>query len=687
MAYDASTIRNVAFIGHGNSGKTTLAEALLFHTGAISRQGKINDGSTQGDYDPEEIKKGITMNSSVLPLTLKKEKINIIDTPGFSDFQGEVYRSIKVVESVVTLVDAQAGVEVDTEQFWKICQGFNKPALFFVNKMDKENVNFSNACDSISSNLSGSAVPVQIPIGSQADFKGIIDLITGKAHYYTRGGDGKPEIRDIPADMKADAESAREQLFEAVAGCDETLMEKFFEEGTLTDQELAEGLRAGIRNGLIHPICCGSGELNMGTDLLVSYMAELLPSPLDFPEVNDFTSTDDASKAAVFIWKTVTEQHIGEVIYARIFSGKLTSGESLENSRTRNSEKIGQILFVRGKDRKEVSEVCNGDIVGLVKLKDCTTNDTLSNCGYTVKPIEFPSPLIFVAVKPKSKADQEKVSLGMRKIASDDPTFHITVDPEMAQTILSGMGEAHINTQVARLKSRVAVDVEIVKPRVPYRETLKKSIDTEYKHKKQSGGRGQYGHVCIEFKPFTPEEEGKNFDFVNNIVGGSIPGKFIPAVEKGLIETMARGVIAHYPIINVTARLHFGSYHDVDSSEMAFKIAASQALKQAMEKAGYNFLEPIYDVSIRVPEENQGDVMGDLNNRRGRIMGMEAEGKFQILKAQIPLSELYKYINDLRSMTRGRGTYEMKFSHYEEVPQNLHQTIIDDARANAEDEE
>lgn len=688
MAYDASTIRNVAFIGHGNSGKTTLAEALLFHTGAITRQGKVNDGSTMGDYDPEEIKKGITMNSSILPLTLKKEKINILDTPGFSDFQGEVYRALKVVESIVTLVDAQAGVEVDTELFWKIGQSFNRPAFFFINKMDKENVNFAASCDSITSVLSGSAVPIQLPIGSQADFKGIVDLLSGKAHYYTRGGDGKPEIKDIPADMSSEAESAREQLMEAVAGCDESLMEKFFEEGVLTDEELLNGLRAGIRDGLIQPILCGSGELNMGTDLFTQAMVDLLPSPADVANVDgEFESVADKSKTSVFIWKTVTEQHIGEVIYARVFSGQLNTGDTLENLRTRNTEKIGQMLFVRGKERKEVPEICNGDIVGLVKIKDVTTNDTFTNCGYQVKPIEFPGSLIFVAVKPKSKSEQEKVSLGLRKLAADDPTFHLTVDPEMAQTIISGMGEAHLNTQIARLKARMAVDVDIVKPKVPYRETIRKAIDTEYKHKKQSGGRGQYGHVCVEFKPFTPEDETKSFEFVNNIVGGVIPGKFIPAVEKGLVETMARGVIAGYPVINISARLHFGSYHDVDSSEMAFKIAASQALKQGMEKAGYTFMEPIYDVSIRVPEENQGDVMGDLNNRRGRIMGMEAEGKYQILKAQVPLAELYKYINDLRSMTRGRGTYDMKFSHYEEVPQNLHQSIIDEAKAMADEEE
>lgn len=688
MSYDMTNFRNVALIGHGNTGKTTLTEAMLYHIGAITRQGKISDGSTVGDYDPEEIRKGITMNTSIIPLSLKKVKINILDTPGFADFLGEVYRALKVVESTICLVDAQAGVEVDTELFWDIAKKFELPAAFFINKLDKENIAFENAVESIKNTLTPNAVPIHLPIGRSETFEGIVDLLSGKAHFYKKGGNGTSEIKDVPDDMKDEVEEAKSKLMEAAAECDETLLDKYFEKGTLTEEDVIKGIRKGIKEGMIFPIFCGSGECNIGTDLLISAMENYLPSPADSLKIKTEGGTipSDSKETNLFVWKTFTEQHIGELVFIRCYTGKVNTGDNLNNSRTSSSEKIGQFFGLMGKEKKELPELIAGDIAALVKLKDTTTNDTLSSGSTIISPIEFPRSLIYTAVKPKTKADQEKVSLALRKLSKDDPTFSLQVDPELAQTIIHGMGEAHLNTMVARLKNRFGVEVEVRKPKVPYRETIKRAANTEYKHKKQTGGRGQYGHVCIEFKPFHPEGDEK-FEFIDAIVGGVIPNKFIPAVEKGLVETMERGAVAGYPLINVTARLYFGSYHDVDSSEMAFKIAASQALKQALDKGNYTFLEPIYNVTIKVPDENQGDVMGDLNNRRGRIMGMEAQGRQQILKAQIPLAQMYKYINDLRSMTRGRGIFEMTFSHYEEVPHNLHQGIIDEAKAMAEDDE
>lgn len=687
MAYDAGSIRNIAFLGHGNCGKTTLAEAMLYNTGAAARQGRINDGTTLGDYDHDEIKKGITISTSVLPITLKNAKINILDTPGFPDFQGEIYRSLKVVESVAVLVDALSGVEVDTEFFWGIAKEKNLPAVFFINKLDKENVNFDNAVASIKE-LAKDAVAFHIPIGSAENFEGFVDIIKGKAYYYKKGEQGKAEIKDIPADMTDAVQAAKEAIMEKVAESDEALLDIFFDAGELTAEQLTKGIKTGIKQGLIYPIFCGSAELNMGSDRLIEAIVEYLPSPADIAEIEaeGKTFSPKDSETRVFIWKTSTEQHVGEVTFARVFSGEVKSGTSLINSRTENQEKIGQFAMVRGKERCDLDSIVAGDIAVLLKLKDTTTNDTLSTDGITIKHIEFPASLIQVAVRPKSKADQEKVSSALRKLAKDDPTFSLTVDAEMSQSIISGMGEAHLNTMVNRLKNRFSVEVELTKPRIPYREALKKTVDTSYRHKKQSGGRGQFGEVYIEFKPIRGETE-NSFEFVNDIFGGSIPSKYVPAVEKGLRETMDRGVIAGYPIINITARLYDGKYHDVDSSEMAFKIAASQALKQGLEKGGYTFLEPIYNIEIKVPEENQGDVMGDLNTRRGKIMGMEASGRFQVLKAQVPLSEMYKYINDLKSMTRGRGTFQMTFAHYEEVPSNLHQPIIDESKKIAEEEE
>jgi elongation factor G len=686
MAYDAGNIKNIAFLGHGNSGKTTLAEAMLYNTGAITRQGTINDGTTTGDYDPDEIKKGITMSTSLLPVITKKNKINILDTPGFPDYQGEIYRSLKVVESVAVLIDAQAGVEVDTEFFWEIANSKNLPAIFFINKLDKENVNFENAVSSIKK-LTEDAVAFHIPIGVSNTFEGFADIIKGKAYYYKKNDKGKAEIKDIPADLADAVQEAKEAIMEKVAESDESLLDTFFEEGTLTDEQLSTGIKSAIQKGLLFPVLCGSAELNIGTDRFIEAITEYLPSPADIKSIEaiEKTISPEDSETRAFIWKTSTEQHVGEVTFARIYSGNLKSGDSLKNSRTQNSEKIGQIALMRGKERTELDSIVAGDIAALLKLKDSTTNDTLSSDGISIKPIEFPLPLIQVAVKPKSKADQEKVSAALRKLSKDDPTFNLTIDAEMAQSIISGMGEAHLNTMVSRLKNRFSVDVETVKPRIPYREALKKGADTNYRHKKQSGGRGQFGEVFIEFKPLKESEE--SFEFINAIFGGSIPSKYVPAVEKGLRETMERGVIAGYPIINISARLYDGKYHDVDSSEMAFKIAASQAFKQGMEKGGYTFLEPIYNIEIKVPEENQGDVMGDLNTRRGKIMGMEASGKYQILKAQVPYAEMYKYINDLKSMTRGRGTFQMTFSHYEEVPQNLHQAIIEESKKISEDDE
>ncbi len=688
--YTTDKIHNICLAGQRGCGKTSLADTVAFNTKINNRIGRVDEGSSILDYNPDEISRKTTIASKLLACEWNKSKINILDCPGHTDFIGELQSCLKVTEAVGVLVSANSGVEIGTQIHWKEIEKSGRPRFFFVNKMEAENVKWQTCLNSIKDVFGKQAVAVQIPMGEAQGFKGIVDLLKMKAYTFDTSGN-RTEV-DIPADLKDQAESERESLVEVAAESDDELLEKYFENGTLDNAEMLKGLKAGIATGKVYPILVGSAYNNIGVQLLLDFVTEYLPSPDSLQKTQAVkTGTEEAidlavdssSKPVAFIFKTVSEGHLGEMVFAKCFSGSVKVGSELKNQQTGSSERINQISVFQGKNRVEVQSIAAGDIGTFVKLKDTHTGNTLAGGGtsVTVPPVAFTNPVMDVAIKAKSKGDEEKISNGLAKLREEDPTFRLISDPALKQQVLYGQGPTHIDVLVERLKTRFGVEVELAKPRVPYRETVKGKTEKQYKHKKQSGGRGQYGDVYIRIEP---NSRGGGFEFIDSIKGGVIPNKYIPAVEKGVVESMQNGGLAGSQVVDVKVTLYFGSYHDVDSSDMAFKIAGLMAFKEGFMEAKPVLLEPIYNVEVTVPDDFTGDVMGDISSRRGKIAGMDPDGKNQIVRATVPQAELYQYAVDLRSMTQGQGVYTLSFSHYEEVPYEVAQKVIEDARRDKE---
>ncbi len=692
--YSIEDIRNIALIGHGDSGKTTLAEASLFSAKESNRFGSVDEGTTISDYNQDEIDRKISISASLMHCNWNNQKINMVDTPGYMDFTGEVLSALHAVESAVVVIHAVSGIEVGTEIVWDYCEKKKLPRIVVINKLDKEHADFQNILDTVQSELSKNAVPMQFPVNQGLAFKSIIDLLTMKMYTYSSDKSCKFTKEDIPADHQAKADEMRNFLKENVAESDDDLLEKYLEEGDISEEEFRNGLKKAMTNGSITPVLCTNAEQGMGVSLFMDFISEYASSPLDMgtrsakkgaKEEDAEIEYNPGGPAAFQVFKTISEQHVGELSFFKVVSGVAKSGMELQNINRNTTERMGTVYSMNGNIRKEVAHISAGDIGAVVKLKSTNTSDTLCEKSKPIKfgDIEFPSPVIRTAISPKSKGDEEKLSSGLTNLHGEDPSFIVEFDPELQQTILSGLGEMHLDIIVKRLKQKMGVDVDLSQPKIPYREAIRGSAKAQGKYKKQSGGRGQYGDSFIEISP-TPRGEG--FNFINNIVGGSIPGKYIPAVEKGIVEQMHKGALAGYPVVDVAVSLFDGSFHTVDSSDMAFKISGSMAFKKAFLEAKPRLLEPIYQIEVRVPEEFMGDVMGDLSGRRGKIQGMEAEGRFQVIKALVPLAELYKYSTTLRSLTGGRGIHKRKFESYEEVPNEIAEKIIEDAKKEKENE-
>lgn len=691
--YTSENIRNVALISHGGAGKTSLTEALLYASGAVNRLGKIEAGNTTTDYDPDEIKKQVTINVGLAPAEWAGAKINLLDTPGYFDFIGDLLGALRVADSVITVVCAVSGVEVGTEKVWSYADEFNLPRCVVINKLDRENANYEKTLGQLRDHFGLNVAPLQMPIGKEADFKGVVDLVRQKALIFSDDG-MKVSEEEIPADLKEQAEALREQLIESTAEADDALLEKYFENGTLTDEELNQGLRQGVLKGEIIPVLCAAATKNFGSQPLLDLVKNYLPSPLDREEIKALKpgseeevvrklSSDEPVSA--FVFKTLADPYVGRINYFRVYSGSIKPDSQIYNASKDSNERLGQVFSMRGKNQIVMDEVVTGDIACVAKLQDTATGDTLCDKANALlfPKLEFPAPVISFAVDPKTKGDEEKVMTGLTRFLEEDPTFHLERRAETKQTVISGLGELHLEIIVSRLAQKFGVEVDFSTPKVPYKETIRGQSRVEGKHKKQSGGRGQFGHVYIEMEP---AETGQGLVFEDKIFGGSVPRQYIPAVEKGVREAMEEGVIAGYPVEDVVVRLVDGSYHTVDSSELAFKIAASQAFRKGMEEANPVLLEPVMDVEVVVPEAYMGDIMGDVNSKRGKIQGMDAEGGLQKIRAQIPLAEMPKYSIDLRSMTQGRGSFTMEFSHYEEVPHQVAEQIIAETQQEKEEE-
>lgn len=681
--YQTEQIRNIALIGHGSSGKTTLTEALLFSTGVTNRPGRVDDGNTMSDFDKEEIARKVSIATSVIPIEWQDVKFNLLDTPGYFDFVGDVYSALRASESALILVDASAGVEVGTEKSWKYAQEYNLPRAIFVNKMDKENVNFNKVLDDIKNNFGDKVLPFTLPIGEAENFKGIVDVIEEVAYEY----DGKNSKKvDIPADIHSQIEEIKDQLMEKVAETDEELMEKYFEGEAFTEEEITKGIKLAIKNGDLVPLLVGSAEKIIAVDTILKLFKNFMPSPLD-RDVNVGYKGDEKVERkldinqpfSAIVFKTIVDPFVGKLSIFKVLSGKLTKEQELYNSSKGKSEKLGGLFVLRGKNQIEVPEIVAGDIGATAKLQLTQTCDTLCDKANPIvyERIQYPEPTLFFAVEPKAKGDDEKISASLHRLTEEDPTFVVNRNSETKQLLIGGQGNMQLAVVVNKLKNNFGVDVNLKKPKVAYRETIRGTASVQGKHKKQTGGAGQYGDVHIRFEPC--EED---FIFAEEVFGGAVPKNFFPAVEKGLRESLEHGVLAGYPVVNVKATLFDGSYHPVDSNEMAFKIAASLAFKKGMEQANPVLLEPIMRLEIMVPEDYTGDIMGDMNKRRGRILGMEPkEDGYQLVIAEAPQAELFEYAIDLRSMTQARGSFKMEFVRYEEVPAHIAEKIIEEAKA------
>ncbi|MDH7600841.1 MAG: elongation factor G [Armatimonadota bacterium] len=677
--YPIDSIRNVALVGHGGTGKTSLAEAMLYTSGAISRLGRVDDGTATGDFDPEEVQRKISINLAVLPCEWKGAKINLVDTPGYPDFVGDVIGAMRAVEAALLVVDGTGSIDVGTETAWDLATEAGITKLFFVNKLEKENTDFYRTLESLRQRFGTSVAPLQLPIGSEDKFAGVVDLLTHKAYKWENG---KITPIDMPSEMEGQISKMRESLIESVAEMDDALMEKYFDEGTLSDEEIAKGLEMGLRAGKVVPVLCGSAMKMVGVDTLLDFIVSSVPSPANVPPVKGVNPSGAEETRApgdpfcALVFKTMADPYVGKLTYFRVFSGSIRSDSHVYNANKEREERVGQIYFVQGKNQIPTPEIGAGDIGAVAKLQETATGDTLCDKAHPIvlKPIEFPEPVYSLAVRAKTKADEDKLGPALQKLAEEDPTFQTYRDQDIGQTLICGLGETQLDIMVERLKRKFGVEVETETPKVPYRETITTTAEAQGRHKKQTGGRGQFGDCWIRLEPLP---RGSGYEFVDQIVGGAIPRQFIPSVDKGIRDAMSQGILAGYPVVDVRAVCYDGSYHTVDSSDLAFQLAGRLAFRAAAEKANPVLLEPIYEMEIIVPEEFMGDVIGDLNAKRGRVLGMEPlGGGRQKIRAHVPQAEIQRYSIDLRSIARGRGKFSARFSHYEEVPPNVAQTII-----------
>lgn len=688
-------IRNVALIGHGGSGKTILADAMLMASGATTRIGRIEDGSTTSDYHSDEIERQISINSTLVSTEYRGHKLNILDTPGYSDFLGDVISSLRVTDTALLVLKSVEGVEVGSELVWSYATEAEIPVVIAVNKMDNEHADFERVYEEARSRFGPDVVVAQFPVNKGPAFNACIDVIRKKKMTFSTDGSGKYEETEIPAEFSERVEAEHQALLEKVAESSEELLDAFFEHGTLSEAQLAEGLKFAIRNRKVFPMFCMAAEKNIGVGRLIEFIINYCPDPISGKTITAKKTDSDeditikpsvSGEGCAFVFKTISEPHVGELSLFRVCNGTITAGSDMVNQNNGKSERLNQMYSLRGKERFEMAKVPVGDIAAVVKLKDTHTNNTLTSKGFNVRipAIAFPEPVMSSAVRSKAKGDEDKIGTGLHTMHEEDPSFQVRVDQETGETIVLGQGEIHINVMVKRLKERFGVEVDLFPPRIPYRETIRKHADVSYKHKKQTGGAGQYAEVYIKLDP---QPRGAGYEFVDNIVGGVISGRFVPAVDKGIQEQMKKGVVAGCRMIDLKVTLYDGSQHAVDSNEMAFKVAAQQAFRKAVNDASPMLLEPIYEIEVTIPDEFMGDVMGDISTHRGKIQGMDAKGPFQIIRAKVPLSELYNYATRLRSITQGRGIFRRTFSHYEEVPGDVQQRIVDEYKAAKEEED
>jgi elongation factor G len=675
--YATENIRNVALIGHGSTGKTSLSEAMLFGAKAITRLGRVDDGTTTSDFDPDEIRRNISVNLSILPCEWDGVKLNVLDTPGYADFVGEVKCGLRAADAALIVVCAASGVQVGTEYAWTYTDERNLPRLLFVNRMDRENADFFQTLSQLQGMFGHKCVAFQLPIGAQAGFQGVVDLLSMKAHV----GE-KSEVRDVPEELTEQAASLREKLVEAAAETDDALVTKYLEGEELSEEELRQGLRAGVARGSIVPVLTGSAAKNVAVTLLMDAIGRYMPSPKDLPvevQNGEPLAADPQAPLAALVFKTSADPYVGRLTYFRVYSGVLKADSQVWNANKDAAERIGPLFFIRGKGQEQIERVTAGDIGAVAKLAETSTGDTLClrERPFVLPGISFPEPAFSGAVSPKTKADLDKMGSALSRIVEEDPTLRVTRNQDTAETVLSGLGDSHVEVTVEKIRRKFGVDLELATPKVPYKETITADGSAEYTHKKQTGGHGQYARVSIQIEPLP---RGSGFEFVDKIVGGVVPKQYITSVEKGVIEAMSDGVLAHYPLIDFRATLFDGKDHPVDSSDIAFKIAAAMALKKGAQDAHPVLLEPIMNMQISVPEANTGDVMSDLNSKRAKVLGMTPQGSQTVIEAQAPLAEVQRYAADLRSITQGRGTYSMQFSHYEEVPAHVAQRIIEQAQ-------
>ncbi|MFP4456104.1 MAG: elongation factor G [Clostridia bacterium] len=673
-AYTTDKIRNIALISHSGAGKTSITEAFYYDSGATTRLGKVEDGNTVSDFTNQEKKRTISIETAVVPCEWKKHKINVLDTPGYFDFVGEVKAALHVADSAAVVVCGVSGIEVGTELVMQYADEYELPRIIIINKLNRENANYFKVVQDLRDEYGNNIVPLYVPIGKESEFNGVLNIMTNKAYQFV--GDGR-EVKEIdpPANLLEQVEDYKVQLIESVVEQDDELMMMYLEGEEIPEETLNEALKQTVKEGLVVPVFPAAATVNVGIQPIMDSIVELMPQPKVYEEAE--------GQDAALVFKTISDDYVGKINIFKVYSGSIKADTEYYNSTKEQSERLGSVFVVKGKEQENLKEINVGDIGGVAKLNDTDTNDSLveDDSDLVLPQIEFPEPIISMSIETESQGSEEKIGTGLSRLQEADPTFISERSRETNETIISGMGGMHLQIIKARLAERFDVDVNLKAPKIPYRETIKKKITTEYKHKKQSGGKGQYGHVVMDLEPLT---NGEDYEFVDSIFGGSVPRQYIPAVDKGIKETLGEGPLAGYPVVQVKVDLKDGSYHDVDSSEMAFKIAASQAFKKGFIQAQPALLEPIYNLEVTIPDDYMGDIMGDLNKKRGRIMGMEPSGRIQTIKAQVPLAEMASYATDVRSMTQGRGLFKLEFSHYDEVPSNIAEKIIEDSKKEEE---
>jgi elongation factor G len=693
--YDGQDIRNVALVGHGDTGKTQLVSALLYTAGMVNRLGKVDDGTSITDYDEEEIQRKFSITAGLAYAEWGKSKINFIDTPGYNIFMHETEGALLAADAALLLIHGVAGIEVQTEKSWGFCEKYSLPRAVVINQMDRDRASFERTLEALHEAFGRSAVPLQLPLGEEKNFRGVIDLVRVKAYLYDSNGSGKAKEVEIPVDLKDAASKAHEALVEMVAESNDKLMEEFFEKGTLPEEHMLPGLRAAVCEKRLYPVVVAAGLPNIGSENLLNFIVDYLPSPLERKEVEGLhheggepvkRKIADDQPVSAFVFKTVADPFAGRVSYFKVMSGVLKNEANLANFDRGTTERLSHIGVVQGKTQTPIAELHAGDIGAVAKLKDTLTGDTLGDKGAPIvfRKLKLAEPAISFAIEPKSRSDEDKLSTAIHRMLEEDLLLRFSRDPQTKEFLLSGAGQQHVEVAVSKLKRRFNIDVTLKAPKVPYRETIRARAEAQGKHKKQTGGHGQYGDCWIKLEPLA---RGAGFEFVNDIFGGAIPKNYIPAVEKGIVEAASKGYLAGYPVVDFRVTLFDGSYHEVDSSDIAFKLAGSKGFKKGMEQARPCLLEPIMNVEITVPENNAGDIMGNLNGRRGRVQGMEPKGGATTIKAQVPLAEMLTYASDLTSMTQGRGTYSMEYSHYEIVPQPIADKIVAAHKPSAEEEE